>query len=40
MRDDPHLRAGLNVHKGDITHSAVANALGLDLKDPLSAIAA
>ncbi|QYK42305.1 MAG: alanine dehydrogenase [Paracoccaceae bacterium] len=27
--DDPHLRAGLNVHAGQITHPAVATALGL-----------
>lgn len=26
---DPHLAAGLNVHQGQITHSAVAEALGL-----------
>ncbi|MHA1114290.1 MAG: alanine dehydrogenase [Alphaproteobacteria bacterium] len=30
LRDDPHLRAGLNVHGGRITHPAVADALGLD----------
>jgi alanine dehydrogenase len=29
MADDPHLRAGLNVHNGKITHPAVAAALGL-----------
>jgi len=29
MADDPHLRAGLNVHDGKITHPAVAEALGL-----------
>ncbi len=28
---DPHLRHGLNVHKGRITHPAVAQALGLEL---------
>ena len=27
---DPHLRAGLNVHEGAITHEAVARDLGLD----------
>ncbi|HMO73575.1 MAG TPA: alanine dehydrogenase, partial [Paracoccaceae bacterium] len=27
--EDPHLRAGLNVHAGQITHPAVAGALGL-----------
>ena len=30
MLDDPHLRAGLNVHGGQITHPAVAKGLGLD----------
>ena len=29
MAEDPHLRAGLNVYDGKITHPAVANALGL-----------
>jgi alanine dehydrogenase len=28
LRDDPHLRAGLNVHRGRIVHPAVAEALG------------
>ena len=28
LRDDPYLRAGLNVHRGRITHPAVAEALG------------
>ena len=28
--DDSHLRAGLNVHRGRITHPAVAEALGYD----------
>jgi alanine dehydrogenase len=27
LADDPHLRAGLNVHAGRITHPAVAEAL-------------
>jgi alanine dehydrogenase len=34
MVDDPHLRNGLNVHRGKITNAAVADALGLDLADP------
>lgn len=34
MSDDPHLRAGLNIHAGRITHEAVAHALGLGLTDP------
>jgi len=29
LADDPHLRAGLNVHDGQVTHPAVANALGI-----------
>jgi alanine dehydrogenase len=29
LADDPHLRAGLNIHAGRVTHAAVANALGL-----------
>jgi len=29
MAADPHLRAGLNVYDGKITHPAVAEALGL-----------
>jgi alanine dehydrogenase len=29
MAADPHLRSGLNVHEGQITHAAVAEALGL-----------
>jgi alanine dehydrogenase len=27
--DDPHLRAGLNVHRGRLTYRAVAESLGL-----------
>jgi alanine dehydrogenase len=30
LRDDPHLRAGLNVARGRVTHRAVAEALGLE----------
>jgi alanine dehydrogenase len=29
LADDPHLAAGLNVHRGEITHAAVAEALTL-----------
>jgi len=29
MLDDPHLAAGLNIHQGQVTHQAVAMALGL-----------
>ena len=35
---DPHLRAGLNVHAGRITHPGVAGALGMPACDPLVAI--
>ena len=40
FRDDPHLRAGLNVHKGEVTYEGVAEALGYDYREPLSAIGA
>jgi alanine dehydrogenase len=33
MRDDPHLLHGLNVYKGQITHPAVAAALGREVGD-------
>ena len=36
---DPHLRAGLNVHRGAITHKAVAESLGLACA-PIRGIAA
>ena len=38
LQEDPHLRNGLNVHRGMITHQAVAEALGLDYTDPLDAL--
>ncbi len=38
--DDPGLRAGLNVHRGHITHAAVAKSLGLSLERPETALAA
>jgi alanine dehydrogenase len=38
--DDPHLRAGLNVHRGEITHPAVARDLGLPYTPPENALAA
>ena len=34
MRDDPHLLAGLNVHRGRIMHPAVAAALGVEPGGP------
>jgi alanine dehydrogenase len=40
MRDDPHLRDGLNVHAGRITHPVVAAALGRELFKPEAALAA
>lgn len=36
--DDPHLRNGLNVHAGRITHAAVAAALGEGFVEPLAAL--
>ena len=38
--DDPHLRAGLNVHAGKVTCEPVAKALGYDFVEPLAALAA
>ena len=38
LKDDPHLLNGLNVHKGRITHSAVADAMKADFVDPLTAL--
>jgi len=38
MEDDPHLRAGLNVHKGHVTQKEVAHDLGYEFRDPLEAI--
>ncbi|HEY5082243.1 MAG TPA: alanine dehydrogenase [Bauldia sp.] len=37
---DPHLRNGLNVHAGKITHKAVAESLHLDFSDPGKLMAA
>jgi alanine dehydrogenase len=37
---DPHLRNGLNVHAGKITHRAVAESLNLDFSDPGKLMAA
>jgi alanine dehydrogenase len=36
--DDPHLMAGLNVHRGAITHPAVAKSLELPFQDPVEAV--
>jgi len=38
LADDPHLRNGLNVHAGRITHAAVAAALGEAFLDPVAAL--
>jgi len=38
MRRDGHLRAGLNVHAGEITNRAVAEALGMKFVDPRDAL--
>lgn len=38
--DDPYLRNGLNVLRGQITHPAVANSLNLPFKDPVAAVEA
>jgi alanine dehydrogenase len=35
---NPHLKAGLNVHRGKVTHPAVANSLSLTYVDPVAAI--
>jgi len=34
MKDDPHLRSGLNIHKGEVVHKAVADTLGYKAQDP------
>jgi alanine dehydrogenase len=36
--DDPHLRNGLNVHFGQITHEAVARDLGYDYQPAAKAL--
>jgi alanine dehydrogenase len=36
--EDPHLRDGLNVHDGQVTHKAVADALGLPYVKPEAAL--
>ena len=40
MREDPHLRAGLNVYRGEITHPAVAHALGVRHVEAAKAVSA
>ena len=38
ITNDPHLSAGVNVHRGDVTNSAVAASLGLSHTEIGSAI--
>jgi len=40
MLDNPHLLAGLNVHKGELTYKAVSEALGVAWRDAASVLAA
>ncbi len=40
LGQDPHLRSGLNVHEGKITHRAVADALKLPFTPPEAVLAA
>jgi alanine dehydrogenase len=40
LRDDPHLRAGLNIHAGRVTYRAVAEATGLAFTEATVALAA
>ena len=37
VTDNEHLRHGLNVCRGKVTHAAVAQALGYDYVEPLAA---
>jgi alanine dehydrogenase len=36
--DNPHLRSGLNIYSGQVTHRAVAMALRLKYQDPQQAL--
>ncbi|OAN52300.1 alanine dehydrogenase [Paramagnetospirillum marisnigri] len=38
LSEDPHFRAGLNIHHGRVTHAAVAQHLGYDFTAPESAL--
>lgn len=40
LLDDPHLRDGLNIHRGRVTHAAVARGLGYEPQPPMEALAA
>jgi alanine dehydrogenase len=39
LQEDPHLANGLNVHRGAVTHEAVARALGYAYQPPAQALA-
>jgi alanine dehydrogenase len=39
LADNPHLRNGLNVHKGDVTNHEVAKELGYAFVEPLQSMA-
>tara|TARA_A100001391_G_scaffold161842_2_gene120830 strand:+ start:30 stop:389 length:360 start_codon:yes stop_codon:yes gene_type:complete len=38
LHDDPHFLPGLNVHAGQVTYQAVADAFGLESIDPASVV--
>jgi alanine dehydrogenase len=38
LQEDAHLRNGLNVHAGMVTHEAVAEALGYEYVEALAAL--
>lgn len=40
LKEDPHLRNGLNIHRGAVTCEGVASALGYDYLEPLGALSA
>ncbi len=40
LDEDEHLRNGLNVHAGKVTHRAVAEALGYEYVAPMDALRA
>ena len=39
LRNNENIRSGLNIHKGKVTHQAVARALGYEYTDPVEALA-
>ena len=40
LAENAHLRAGLNIHSGQVTNKAVADSLGLTFVPPEQAVAA